>query len=372
MRFVIRRDRPSIVVAEGRLDLSKYFSTTPLVFAYRGPHGRWFTSVAERYVERVNWTRLPPAESKSATRRDLITGGFIKLRDTVLVEGDRCIWCGMCVSGCPYGAFDYEERREIRVNYDSCVDCGLCNSICPVDAIYMPSMPDDMLADLIKTSPSPLRFICDFAFVDSDVEGVRVKCIASLPKQYLYLAAAKHGEARAYCSRLDKCPLWPAAERWGRGLGREGSEFVVKAPRVNLEPGGRWQTRMLAVAVGMPVGVIKVAEGCTLCTACANVCPTDALEIVGMELRITPALCIGCGICVNKCPEGVMSLSLEPVERPYERVLLFRDEQLRCRQCGKEMPYSKTMASKLSKKLRERGISDDHIYLCDECRLKYI
>jgi Formate hydrogenlyase subunit 6/NADH:ubiquinone oxidoreductase 23 kD subunit (chain I) len=367
---VIRRDKPSVVVAEGRLDVSRLLSQTPLVFAYRGPHGEWFKEVAERHAESAEWQLLPPVESKVATRRDLITGGFIRLRDTVVVDQSKCIWCGLCAKSCPASAFEYIEGKVVEIKYDTCIDCGLCNSVCPVDAVKMPSLPDGYLADLIKTSPGPLKFICDYALQDGDEPGVRVKCIAALPKQYLYIAAARHGEARAHCSRGEACPLWPAVERWGRGLQREGRDFVVKSEKADLQPGDRWQTRMLAYAVGMPAGVVKVAEGCTLCGACVNVCPTDALSIKGHELRLVPALCVACGVCAEKCPEKVLTVETAADPKPYESKAVFRDSPAKCRSCGKPLPYTETMAKKIAQRLKEAGLPYDHVYLCEECRLK--
>ncbi|ACB40767.1 4Fe-4S binding protein [Pyrobaculum neutrophilum] len=361
-------DKPSIVIVEGREDLSRRLSRAPLYFAYRGPHGEWFRTVAEKHLD-TDWSSLPPAEVKAAARRELITGGFIRLRDTVVVDQAKCIWCGMCAKSCPATAFEYVERRSIRVMYDRCVDCGLCNALCPVEAVKMPSLPDGFLAELIKTAPGPLKFICDYAFQDGDEEGVRVKCIAAIPKQYLYIAAAKYGEARAHCSRGERCPLWPAVERWGAGLAREGRDFVVRAEKAPLQPGDRWQTRMLAAALGMPVGRVEVAEGCTLCGACVNVCPTDALSIKGFELRLTPALCIACGVCAEKCPERVVRVAEAREDKPYESRAIFRDSPAKCSSCGKPLPYTETMARKLAERLKERGLPHEHIYLCEECRL---
>lgn len=367
---VIRRDKPSVLVVRGREDVTRLLSQTPLIFAYRGPHGDWFKEVAERHAVSAEWHLLPPAESKAATRRELLTGGFIRLRDTVVVDQSRCIWCGHCAKSCPASAFEYVEGKTLRVKYEVCIDCGLCNAVCPVAAMKMPSLPDGYLADLIKTAPGPLKFICDYAFQDGEEEGVRVRCIAAVPRQYLYLAAARHGEARAHCSRGETCPLWPAVERWGAGLRREGKDFVAQAERSPLQPGDRWHTWMLGAAVGMPVGVVKVAEGCTLCGACVNACPTNALSLRGHELRLTPALCVACGLCVDKCPEKVMTVELAPVPKPYETMTLFRDQPARCRLCGRELPYTESMARRVAQRLRESGLPSDHVYLCEECRLK--
>ncbi|AAL64464.1 polyferredoxin [Pyrobaculum aerophilum str. IM2] len=365
---MIRRDKPSVIVVAGRENITRYSSQTPLYFAYRGSYADWFKAVAEKYAELVDWTPLPPAEAREATRRDFLTGGFIRLRDTVVIDQSKCIWCGLCADYCPASAIEYVERKNVKVKYESCIDCGLCNSVCPVDAVKMPSLPDGYIADLVKTSRQPLKFICDYAFEDGDEEGVRVKCIAAIPKQYLYLAAAKHGTAYAHCSRGERCPLWSAVEKWAEGVKREGREFIITAARAQLEPGDKWQTRMLAVAIGMPTGVVKIREGCTLCGACVNACPTDALSVRGYELRLVPALCIACGVCVAKCPEGVMDVERKAVERPYESAALFRDSPAKCASCGKELTYTVTMAKKLAERLKERGLPYSHVYLCENCR----
>lgn len=359
-----KRDKPSVIIVEGRRDVSKYFSETPIFYAYRGPHGVWFKSVAEA-VENDSWIRLPPAGVRTVTRRDLLRGGFIRLRDTVVVNGGKCVWCGLCVEKCPTSAVVYREREVVEVRYDKCIDCGLCNSLCPTAAIEMPTLPDKLLAALVKTAPGPLRFVCDYGLQDSEVEGVRVKCIAAIPTQYLYIAASKHGEARAYCSRGESCPMWRAVESWAVGLARVGNEFVAEARKSSLEPGDRWHTRMLAVAVGMPTGVLKVTEECTLCGACVHKCPTRALSTDGRRLVLTPALCTACRVCVDKCPERAITVNNAVVENPYEPLLLFRDNPAVCKSCGRELPYTVTAARKIS-----RRVGSDYVYLCGECRVK--
>jgi ferredoxin len=71
---------------------------------------------------------------------------------------------------------------------------------------------------------------------------------------------------------------------------------------------------------------IAVAEGCTLCPVCTNVCPTKAVErerdtVEGLSeeyvLKLNVSACTGCGACVESCPPQVISL----VEASREEVL---------------------------------------------------
>ena len=55
---------------------------------------------------------------------------------TYLVN-DKCIKCKLmdCVEVCPVDCF-YEGKNTLVINPDECIDCGLCEPECPVDAIY--------------------------------------------------------------------------------------------------------------------------------------------------------------------------------------------------------------------------------------------
>lgn len=51
----------------------------------------------------------------------------------VIVDRQRCCYCGGCVSVCPVGALHLAETR-LLVD-DTCTDCGLCLAACPVGAL---------------------------------------------------------------------------------------------------------------------------------------------------------------------------------------------------------------------------------------------
>ena len=51
----------------------------------------------------------------------------------VIVDRQRCCYCGGCISVCPIGALNLAETR-LLVD-DACTDCGLCLAACPVSAL---------------------------------------------------------------------------------------------------------------------------------------------------------------------------------------------------------------------------------------------
>ncbi len=68
-----------------------------------------------------------------------------------VIDQDKCIKCGKCVSQCPYkaisridrpcaaacgvGAIESDELGRAKINYDKCVSCGMCLVNCPFAAI---------------------------------------------------------------------------------------------------------------------------------------------------------------------------------------------------------------------------------------------
>ena len=51
-----------------------------------------------------------------------------------MVDKDKCIGCGACVSSCPVNAITMVDGKS-QIDEDICIKCGTCQSICPVEAI---------------------------------------------------------------------------------------------------------------------------------------------------------------------------------------------------------------------------------------------
>ena len=52
-----------------------------------------------------------------------------------VVNQEKCMGCGACVSACPVEAITQKEDGKAVVDPDKCIDCGACVGECPVEAI---------------------------------------------------------------------------------------------------------------------------------------------------------------------------------------------------------------------------------------------
>lgn len=134
----------------------------------------------------------------------------------------------------------------------------------------------------------------------------------------------------------------------------------------------------VALTPGMPFGEVAVDhEKCTLCFACANLCPAEAfvteLEPVP-RLRFVEARCVQCGLCDIGCPEHAITLHprfiVDAAARSEARVL-HEDELFCCTECGTPFISRRLLVSSLERikghpVLGEEGV--ERLKMCPACR----
>lgn len=131
-----------------------------------------------------------------------------------------------------------------------------------------------------------------------------------------------------------------------------------------------------ALPSGSPFGTVVVDRiTCTLCMACVNLCPTDALATGAPGvLRFTESQCVQCGLCERGCPEKSITLSPRLVPgraaRESSRVLN-QDTPHQCPECG--APFiSKALLAKSLQIVRTQNVLDEHeltlLNRCPSCR----
>ncbi|MFQ6024082.1 MAG: 4Fe-4S binding protein [Acidiferrobacterales bacterium] len=139
-------------------------------------------------------------------------------------------------------------------------------------------------------------------------------------------------------------------------------------------------TAVAALPAGAPFGEIEVDRaGCTLCMACASVCPHSALSD-GAEL---PQLlfdewnCVQCGLCATACPENVITLAprfIYDSEMQRATRTLNEEAPFCCIVCGK--PFAtQSMMTKIQEKLKDHWMfkapeNVRRMQMCEDCRVK--
>ena len=131
---------------------------------------------------------------------------------------------------------------------------------------------------------------------------------------------------------------------------------------------------------GAPFGGLDIdTRRCTLCMACANVCPVSAISAGSTwnQLRFFEEECVQCGLCRQSCPE--QAIGLIPRLRyqvPAQGCVLQEEEPFNCICCGAAFSTRK-MVDRLTEKLKGHWMFEDdtakrRLQMCRDCRLQDI
>jgi formate hydrogenlyase subunit 6/NADH:ubiquinone oxidoreductase subunit I len=129
-----------------------------------------------------------------------------------------------------------------------------------------------------------------------------------------------------------------------------------------------------------PFGRVHVDKNaCTLCFACASVCPVQALQTGGEQPRLNfvEDNCVQCGLCEQSCPERAISLERRFVfssTRRKQASVLNEEEPFACIRCGK--PFTtRRMIDHMTEKLAGHWMFKDQgalarLKMCENCRVE--
>ncbi len=135
-----------------------------------------------------------------------------------------------------------------------------------------------------------------------------------------------------------------------------------------------------AVFGGLDINV----DGCTLCLACVQVCPTGALSDnpEKPQLSFTEDACVQCGLCKNTCPEKVISLvpRLDFTDAARTPRVVKEEEPAHCITCGKAFGTKSTVERIVAKLQGQHWMYAggaaalganpiDRIRMCADCRV---
>ena len=112
------------------------------------------------------------------------------------------------------------------------------------------------------------------------------------------------------------------------------------------------------------------ADGCTLCEACSELCPTAAFDQPDAStLTLDPASCVGCGLCLA-CPESVVAVeeSVIPAELEEGRRTVVESEAIECRECGRAFASAAGVDAVRSSLEAANVPTDVGLDVCPDCR----
>ena len=257
--------------------------------------------------------------------------------------------CTLCVESCPRQAYTWLDGR-IAYDKDACQPCGRCVTTCPTGSITNPSVSPAALASQVEALalaagvPIGVAFRCSRARKTPAPAGwhaIEVPCTGMVTATWvvapLLLGAAQVAVLPCSingCDRsLDASAV--AAVRFCAdllaGLGIDSRRIAIAMSPIMLDPlpavpiddgfGAGAAARVFAAlrmsavtetssldGEAAPLGVVAIEpSACTMCTKCAQICPTGALrcdnDAGSLTLSFDPSRCTACDQCVSVCPE---------------------------------------------------------------------
>ncbi|MFX1302216.1 MAG: 4Fe-4S dicluster domain-containing protein [Promethearchaeota archaeon] len=78
---------------------------------------------------------IPEEKVKTITESLTESNIIVNKKGRVMVEIEKCIDCGACLSLCPTDALHFNEEERLEFSYEKCIGCFLCVNSCPRFAI---------------------------------------------------------------------------------------------------------------------------------------------------------------------------------------------------------------------------------------------
>lgn len=338
------------------------------------------------------------------------TGAIRSLGERVAVDPYLCQGCGSCAVVCPSGAMGYAFpeardllgglRRALRAYAELAEappavlfhdDAGGAEAVSAAAA----QLPERLIPVAVEDAGSIGAdvWLATLAFGATDA---RVLLPAGAERSLQDATERQIGLFRPVLEALHLEPERIGVVRPGAGLealtlhdahGRRPAGFSTSGGKRELlqrafthlyRPARDRATTPLPA--GAPFGRIHVdREACTLCMACAAVCPVEAVASGGSLPRLVfhEARCLQCGLCETACPEDAIRLEarlhLPAFASPTERVLN-EETPFHCVSCGKPFATEK-MIARIGEQLAGHWMFQDErarkrLEMCEDCRVR--
>ena len=343
--------------------------------------------------------------------------------------------CTRCLDACPAGAITGAGEKVAFDPY-LCQGCGTCTAVCPDGAVRYAHPAADTTLDSLRAMleawrSSGARAPTLIALPAGERQVDLSKTVAAIPEALpfpvhslasfgieAWFAALAWGAARVllvptastsnasvralreelaiahailaalgerpnrieWVDDLGKAETGPktAIGIAAAGLPTDRKRATLYAAVDHLSGGRGNQTDVVGLPVGAAFGTVEVdKKKCTLCFACTNLCPTNALTAAAganPELRFAESRCVQCGICERGCPEKAIGLTPQfRIGRDIREQahVLCTDEPFACTRCGTPFITRRMLARTLEMMagdplVQQEGV--ERLQMCMACR----
>jgi 4Fe-4S ferredoxin len=226
-----------------------------------------------------------------------IDRNFLTKNYQLHLNKDACNGCGICYELCPHEAIKIQpstvfegkllERPTIDIDEDVCILCGECAVLCPLNALTM-KLDGQENSTIIENEAFPellKEIIICKEKCDPECELV---CQKECPTEAIKISTKKSENGKIEITNIEV---------------DESSCLYCKRCELACNQN--------AISVKKPFkGRIKLNENICPdgCVACADICPSHAIEIVNGKPKVTKEFCIFCSACERICPKEAIKV----------------------------------------------------------------